>query len=537
VIDVAWGIFAAFNLLEIMWMKHWETIPFHVIWISLILVYGFRSWPLGPTAWVLAVTMVTTAAGMAVDVWRAWEDPQELTEVPLMAAAFIAMVWHVRRKQAAEAAARGFGEENARLLDSQRQFLQDAAHQLRTPITIALGHAELLATGLNGHQEGQDIRVVIGELSRLRRISERLLLIAAADDPEFLRPELVALHEMCMDLIRRWRPTAERTWRIGLLDEVWVRADRERLGLALDALCENAVRHTATGDVIQLSVIKGWPGRPARIVVADSGTGIAADRLDFVFDRFRTGHDGGTGLGLPLVRAVARAHGGDVTVRSAPGKGSEFEIILPDPDPADAQAGPGTRALPEGAKTGSEHNEGRSPAHRPLQAGGGDRRGVHRGTRRDHRDRWQRLGRVQRLGYGQAPGRAGLHRVPPRQLREEDLAEPVRGQAGRPQLLGVVVRALPAGDAAARPVVQAAARPREPDRPGRERHHRQRAEVRPGKGGHLPHRVRPADPGGQRLQRQRTPADVLPERQAPDRPAPRWPPDHGRPRERAAANG
>jgi signal transduction histidine kinase len=393
VIDVAWGVFAALNLAEIFWMQDWETIPFHVIWISLILVYGFRAWPLGPTAWVLATVTLVTAIGMAVDVWRDWEPPQEMTEVPLMAAGFVAVVWHVRRRQAAQAAARRYGEENARLLDSQRQFLQDAAHQLRTPITIALGHAELLASDLNGQQEGEDIQVVIGELDRLRRISERLLLIAAAVDPEFLRPKLVALDEMCVELLRRWRPTADRIWQIGILDSVRVPADSERLGLALDALLENAVRHTAEGDVIQLSVIKGWPGAPARIVVADSGSGIPPDRLDLVFDRFRTGHDedgdgGGTGLGLPLVRAVARAHGGDVSLRSSPGTGSEFEITLPDPGATtDMQASPGTRALTEGAAAGSERSEGRSPAHRPLQAGDRNRRGVHRGVRRDHRDR------------------------------------------------------------------------------------------------------------------------------------------------------
>jgi signal transduction histidine kinase len=113
-----------------------------------------------------------------------------------------------------------------------------------------------------------------------------------------------------------------------------VLADRERLGLALDALLENAVRHTGADDVIQLSVIRGWPGMPVRIVVADTGSGISPDRLHLVFDRFRTGDDSqsrGTGLGLPLVRAVARAHGGDVTVRSTAGEGSEFELTLPAP--------------------------------------------------------------------------------------------------------------------------------------------------------------------------------------------------------------
>ena len=102
-----------------------------------------------------------------------------------------------------------------------------------------------------------------------------------------------------------------------------VRADRERLGLALDALLENAVRHTGSDDAIQLSVIRDYPGMPARIVVADAGTGIPADQLPLIFDRFRTGDDGrsrGTGLGLPLVRAVAHAHGGDVTVSSTPAR-------------------------------------------------------------------------------------------------------------------------------------------------------------------------------------------------------------------------
>ena len=225
-------------------------------------------------------------------------------------------------------------EQNARLLTTQRQFLQDAAHQLRTPITIALGHAELLASSLTDHQEGRDVQVVIGELDRLRRISERLLVIAAAADPEFLHPEFVAIDQLAAELIRRWRPTAGRRWRLGRLDQVSVLADPERLGMALDALLENAVRHTGTHDVIRLSVMQSSRGGPVRIVVADSGSGIPANQQHLIFDRFRTGDDvqsRGTGLGLPLVRAVARAHGGDVTVRSGPGKGSKFELTLPQP--------------------------------------------------------------------------------------------------------------------------------------------------------------------------------------------------------------
>jgi signal transduction histidine kinase len=337
-LDVIWAGFSALNLFAIYYFAYWETVPFHFIWISLTLLYGFRSWPTGPTMWILGAVMLTTASGIGIDVWRGTEPAEELTEVPLMAAVFVATVWHSQRKLAAERSVRLIGEHNARLLTDQRQFLQDAAHQLRTPITIALGHAELLAADLAGdlagQQQGDDIGVVIGELNRLRRISERLLLIAAAGDPAFLHAEGVQLDQMIADHVRRWRPTISQHLRIGRLDAVWVRADRERLGLAVDALIENAVRHSESDGGIQLSVIRDYPGMPARIVVADAGAGIPADLLPFIFDRFRTSDGGqsrGTGLGLPLVRAVALAHGGDVTVRSAQGKGSEFELTLPLP--------------------------------------------------------------------------------------------------------------------------------------------------------------------------------------------------------------
>ena len=333
-LDVIWAAFSALNLFAIYWFAYWETIPFHFIWISLTLLYGFRSWPTGPTMWILGGVMLTTASGIGLDVWRGTEPAEELTEVPLMAAVFIATVWHSQRKLAAERSVRLIGEHNARLLTDQRQFLQDAAHQLRTPITIALGHAELLASDLTSEQQGEDIGVVIGELNRLRRISERLLLIAAAGDPAFLHAEYVQLDQLIAEHVRRWRPTISQHLRIGQLDAVTVRADRERLGLALDALIENAVRHTRCDGDIQLSVIRDYPGMPARIVVADAGAGISADQLPFIFDRFSTSDDEqsrGTGLGLPLVRAVALAHGGDVTVRSRQGEGSEFELTLPTP--------------------------------------------------------------------------------------------------------------------------------------------------------------------------------------------------------------
>jgi signal transduction histidine kinase len=347
-VDAAWVVFSLINLASIVIFAHWETVPFHFIWISLTLLYGFRVWAIRPTLWVLGVVVVTTFAAIGWDVWRGAQTVDELNEVPLMAAMFWLMVWHARRRLVADHERDMVSDENARLLTTQRRFLQDASHQLRTPITIALGHAELLASELADRGENRDIQVVVGELTRLRRLGERLLVIAASEDPDFLYPEPVALDRFTMEVIRKWRPTAARRWQLGRLDAVTVSADRERLGLAVDALLENAVRHTTTGDMIQLSVVAGGHGAPARMIIADTGAGIRPTELERIFDRFRTGTmpvesgpaeygaggsrgsgSKGTGLGLALVRAVAHAHGGDVRVHSTPGVGSEFEVVLP----------------------------------------------------------------------------------------------------------------------------------------------------------------------------------------------------------------
>ena len=340
-VDVAWVLFSVVNLIFILVFSHWETIPFHFIWISLTLLYGFRVWATRPTLWVLAVVMLTTFAAISWDVYKGAQSVDELNEVPLMAMMFWLMVWHAQRRLDADHERDLVSDENARLLATQRRFLQDASHQLRTPITIALGHAELLAGELTDRTERRDIQVVVGELTRLRRLGERLLVIAASEDPDFLRPEPIALDRFTMDVIRRWRPTADRQWELGRLDAVTIGADRERLGLAVDALLENAVRHTGDGDTIQLSVLVSRPDLPVRMIVADTGQGIAPSELEYIFDRFRTGSppggaatgtgSKGTGLGLALVRAVAHAHGGDVRVRSTPGVGSEFEMVLPAP--------------------------------------------------------------------------------------------------------------------------------------------------------------------------------------------------------------
>lgn len=332
-LDLAWVVLWVLGLVGILVFERWEAIPFHLIWIAFALLYSFRIRRTMPTVWVLAAMIVTTFAAIGFDVYRGAQPADELAEVPLMAAMFWVMMWHSHRRMAAIDEQVRVSEQNERLLATQRRFLQDASHQLRTPITIALGHSELLARSLADNQDQRDINVIVGELNRLRVLSERLLLIAASENPDFLRPELVALEDFIMELVRRWRPTADRRWQIGQLDQATVHADRERLRLAADALLENAVQHTGQGDIIRLSVVAAADAQFARLIISDTGSGIAPTELASIFERFATGSavDGhrGTGLGLALVRAVARGHGGEVRVRSSGGVGSTFELLLP----------------------------------------------------------------------------------------------------------------------------------------------------------------------------------------------------------------
>jgi signal transduction histidine kinase/thiol-disulfide isomerase/thioredoxin len=284
-------------------------------------------------AWLLLGLL--SLAGLAALLTFARRDSMIFCPVwlGLILASGLGLVWHGDRARSAAAGSDRAGEETGQLLANQRTFLQDAAHQLKTPITIALGHAELLAAELAGHREQQDVYVMVGELTRLKSLSERLLLIAASQDPEFLCLAPVALDSFLVEALRRWQPTARRVWATGRLDAVTVPADHERLGLALDALLENAVQHTGAGDTIRLSVRQDDDAKSARLVVEDSGEGIVPAEIDHIFERFRTGParggPRGTGLGLTLVRAVALGHGGEVQVRSTPGAGSSFELVLP----------------------------------------------------------------------------------------------------------------------------------------------------------------------------------------------------------------
>jgi signal transduction histidine kinase len=330
-LDWAWILFSVANLVAMVALPEWETVPFHFIWVSLTLLYGFRVWRTGKTVLALGAVILTTGTVILLESLDGSQSWGEVTEVPLMSAMFLAMVWHARRRQSALDQLQRLNEANERLLEREWRFVQDASHELRTPITVALGHAELLHSTAANDVARRDARVVVEELMRLRRLADRLLLLAGSQHPDFLRTTRVDAQSLVLDAFRRWAPVPRR-WVLGDLDEVTVEADPDRLSLALDALIENAVKHTREEQSIALSLRRR--NGTALIAVADTGTGIPPTVVGHIFDRFTRadaarGPDGGAGLGLAIVKTVAEAHGGGVAVRSAPGEGSEFELRLP----------------------------------------------------------------------------------------------------------------------------------------------------------------------------------------------------------------
>lgn len=322
--EVAFGALTA-AMVAAMYASHdWQAIPFHLVWVSLTVLYGFRLWRpettlalLGGVAVVTGIPLLTTGA---LDARRLGE----LAEIPLMTAMFMVMTWHVRQRLTALQELRRAGQR-------ERDFVSDASHQLRTPITVARGHAELIVAAHPGTQTADDAAVVVGELERLSRVSERLLVLAAAEQPGFLELEPVSLGEVVQAACTRWGALPDREWEVRQTADGTLLVDRERLDAALDAVIENAINATGLGERIVLEAAAA--GRTAMVVVCDEGEGIPPRDAERVFERFaRLSHTDrrrrGTGLGLPMVKAVVEAHGGKVQLDSRPGEGTRVELRL-----------------------------------------------------------------------------------------------------------------------------------------------------------------------------------------------------------------
>lgn len=336
VVDALTAVFVVTMLAGMVATPGEETIPYHLMFLALTLVYGFRVWPMKPTVVVVGAITVVTGVIMYLHFRDGRIDAPELSEVPLMPMLLLAMIWHARRRAAAQQQVERMADERHQSLQREREFLRDASHAIRTPVTIARGHVELIQADLADPLAYDDSEVVLRQLDRMSALSTRLLALARLDCAQSLHREPLDLAAFVERIADNWRGASERLWEVRAHGAARIQDDRcladpEWLELAVDALVENAVHFTRPGDLIVLS--SRHDGHTGTIAVTDSGAGIAPEDLPHVFERFwhRRPPDGmpGSGLGLAMASAAAHAMGGALVVHSAPGEGARFELSLP----------------------------------------------------------------------------------------------------------------------------------------------------------------------------------------------------------------
>lgn len=216
----------------------------------------------------------------------------------------------------------------------QREFMDDAGHELRTPITILRGHLELLDPA-----DPADVRetraLLLDELDRMSRLVEDLVLLAKARRPDFVVPAPVELPRLVRGVLDKARALGDRRWQLDTAPEGVALFDAQRVEQALLQLASNAVRFTPPGGTVALgAALSGQPGAgTVRLWVRDDGEGLAPHDHARVFERFGRASTGrgeaGSGLGLAIVQAIAAASGGRVSVHSRRGAGARFTLELP----------------------------------------------------------------------------------------------------------------------------------------------------------------------------------------------------------------
>jgi two-component system sensor histidine kinase BaeS len=219
---------------------------------------------------------------------------------------------------------------------SRRRFLQDAAHELKTPLAVIDATTAAVLDGVYAHDD-RHLRTIRDQSRLLARIVDELRTISLADAGELpLRREQIVIEDLVAEVAEAFQApagqaglTLERDLAPGLV----VSADADRLRQALSALLDNAVRHAPSGErvVIESSRSNG----SVRLGVRDTGPGVASTDLEHVFERFyqadpaRDRSTGASGLGLSIVKAIVEAHGGSVGVENVASGGARFWFELP----------------------------------------------------------------------------------------------------------------------------------------------------------------------------------------------------------------
>lgn len=213
---------------------------------------------------------------------------------------------------------------------SQRRLLDDVGHELRTPLTIIRGHLELL-DGSDPADVEQTRALVIDEVDRMHGLVDDLVTLATADRPDFVRPTPTDVAQLTDEVVDKARSLGGHRWRVERRAEVVADLDAQRITQALLQLAANAAKFAPEGSPIGV----GSAVRGDRLVltVRDQGPGVAPEDAERIFERFARAQVGrgveGSGLGLPIVAAIAAAHGGTAYVERRRGPGACFVVDLP----------------------------------------------------------------------------------------------------------------------------------------------------------------------------------------------------------------
>jgi signal transduction histidine kinase len=231
-------------------------------------------------------------------------------------------------------------ERLAAIERNKTQFLNLASHELRGPLTVVRGYVSMLEGGLLGNLNERGRRampVISAKVLEMNALIEQMIEAARLEDGALmLRPQEIDLRDIVRDAVDSARPLLDHKHQIRLKcpeGPVPVRVDPERVKTIIANLISNAIKYSPAGGPIDCELVNR--GGIARVSVTDAGVGIAKDDLPILFTRFgristsQTIHLPGTGLGLYLGRQLARLHGGEITVDSAPGRGSTFTLHVP----------------------------------------------------------------------------------------------------------------------------------------------------------------------------------------------------------------
>lgn len=290
-------------------------------------------------AFGVPLVVITAAIGSYILVARALEPIDKMTRTAriISASDLSARLNLTKTDDEVSRLAETFDEMLDRLESSferERRFLADASHELRTPLTAM---QSILSVMREQRRTPEDYERAMDDLSevnaRMRGLVEKLLLVARSESPAAMAHEHVRLDELLRDICETMQPVAEQrglSLRCECIQDICVTGDTDALLRMFLNLIDNALKYTERGMV---TVQAESAGRQARVRVIDTGKGIAPQDLPHIFDRFYRADpsrsEAGFGLGLSIVRDIARQHGGNVEVSSVAGRGTIFTVTLP----------------------------------------------------------------------------------------------------------------------------------------------------------------------------------------------------------------